>query len=103
VILLVSPSWDYHGEEGMPHEDYLAVFKTFDGVNFPTKKYAVMGLGDTNFTKFCGAADHLESWVSQLGGQLLVPSLRLDQYYFNEDENAQKVRLWAESIADSLA
>lgn len=102
VVVLASPSWDFHGQEGMPHEDYLEVFKLFAGQTFPTKKFAVMGLGDTNFTKFCGSADHLENWVEQLGGTLALPTLRIDQYYFNEDENGQKVQLWAEQLANTL-
>ncbi|MDQ5951845.1 MAG: flavodoxin [Patescibacteria group bacterium] len=101
-VLLASPSWDYHGEEGMPHEDYLEAFKTFAGQTFPTKKFAVLGLGDSNFTKFCGAADHLENWVKELQGDLFVPSLRLDQYYFNETENGEKVKLWAAQLGDAL-
>lgn len=103
AVLLASPSWDYHGEEGMPHEDYLTAFKIFEGQKFPNKKFAIIGLGDTHFTKFCGAANHLENWVSQLEGQLVIPSLRLDQYYFNETENSEKVKVWTQQLADSLA
>lgn len=103
AVVLASPSWDYHGEEGMPHEDYLEVFKAFEGQQFADKKFGVIGLGDNHFTKFCGAADHLEQWVSQLGGQLAIPSLRIDQYYFNETENSEKVKLWAKNLSDSLA
>lgn len=102
AVLLASPSWDYHGEEGMPHEDYLKIFEAFAGQTFPGKKFAVMGLGDQHFTKFCGAADHLENWVQQLGGTFVVPSLRLDQYYFNEEGNAEKVKLWAAQLGDAL-
>lgn len=103
LIILASPSWDYHGEEGMPHEHYLQAFQTFTGQTYPSKKFAVVGLGDSNFTKFCGSAAHLEHWISELQGQLITDSLRIDQYYFNEDENSQKVRLWAENLASSLA
>lgn len=103
VVIVASPSWDYHGEEGMPHEHYQEVFKTFAGKTFPGKKFAVLGLGDTNFTKFCGAANHLENWVQQLGGTLCVTSLRLNQFYFNEKENTEKVKWWAGNLADSLA
>lgn len=102
VVIAASPSWDYHGEEGMPHEDYQEVFKNFAGKTFPGKKFAVLGLGDTHFAKFCGAANHLENWVNQLGATLAVTSLRLNQYYFNEKENSEKVKWWAANLADSL-
>lgn len=103
LIILASPSWDYHGEEGMPHEDYQVVFQTFAGLTFPGKKFAIMGLGDSNYTVFCGSATHLENWVDQLQGQRVIESLRIDQYFFNEAENNQKISAWADQLSTQAA
>ncbi|PIR61396.1 MAG: hypothetical protein COY81_04420 [Candidatus Pacebacteria bacterium CG_4_10_14_0_8_um_filter_43_12] len=101
LIVIASPTWDYQGEEGQPHEDFVQAYQTFAGQTFPAKKFAILVLGDSNFSHFCGAADHLVKWVADLQGKLATETLKIDQYYFNEPENAAKVKTWAEKLAQS--
>lgn len=103
VVLLASPSWDYSGQQGMPHEDYEVFRKNVGSTTFPGKKFAIMGLGDTNYTYFCGAVGHIEEMVTELQGQLVIESLKLDQFYIYEQENTVKIKQWAAQLASKLS
>lgn len=68
------------------------------GQSLPEKKFAVFGLGDSGFTHFCAAADHLEKFVADLGGKLIAPTMRLDRFFFDLDRHRAQARAWAESL-----
>jgi flavodoxin I len=103
VVVIASPSWDYTGTQGMPHEDYDIFKRTIGATTFPDKKFAIMGLGDSTYTYFCGAVTHLEKMVADMQGKLVTESLKLDQFYFAEAENTQKVKQWAATLAQKLS
>lgn len=93
-LLLASPSWDYEGKEGQPHEDFQAFFKALDQTQFSGKPYAVLGLGDTAYPHYCGAVDIFEEFMNARGAKKAVESLRIDKYFSSHD-NPQKVSQWA--------
>ena len=103
VILLASPSWDFDGKEGMPHEDYVPFMDKAKGKTFENKPFAVFGLGDSSYTHFCGAVDHLEEFVKSLKGKLVVESIRIDGFYYRQDVHTQAVKEWAEKLHKSLS
>lgn len=101
VVLLGSPSWDFDGNEGFPHEDIIALtdkMKTTD----VAKPFAIFGLGDSSYKFFCGAVDHLEKFVNERKGTLLTPSLRIDKYYSDMDGNNTKIMAWLEELKKKL-
>ncbi len=102
VIVLGSPSWDYEGKEGMPHEDYIPLFEKLKGVTHENKPFAVFGLGDSSYKHFCGSADHLEELVTSMKGKLIVPSLRIDKFYSDQTGNMDKINAWADSVIAAL-
>ncbi|MBI2611722.1 flavodoxin domain-containing protein [Candidatus Gottesmanbacteria bacterium] len=102
LIIFGSPSWDYQGKEGQLHQDYLPFLEKAKGKTFPDKKFAVFGLGDSSYTYFCGSATHLENLVKNLNGQKIGDTLRIDGFYFNQDENSKKVEEWATNLANQL-
>jgi flavodoxin len=103
LVILASPSWDYSGQQGMPHEDYETFSKNIGADTFPGKKFAIMGLGDMNYTYFCGAVGHIEEMVAKLQGELVTESLKLDQFYIYEQENTVKIKQWAAQLAKTLS
>lgn len=102
AIVLASPSWDYNGTQGMPHEDYEVFRVTVGTTTFPDKKFAILGLGDSTYTYFCGAVAHLEELVHNLQGKLVTESLKIDQFYMDEQGNTQKVKDWAAGLVAKL-
>ncbi len=102
VIILGSPSWWNRNKDGMPHEFMLSFMESLHGYTFPAKKFAIFGLGDTAYTKFCGAVDQLEDFVASLKGELIVPSLRIDGFFFQQNENEKKVKEWTHKIISRI-
>ncbi len=108
LILFGSPSWDYQDKEGVPHEDFIAFMEKMKGLpagrqgkTLPNKNVAIFGLGDSSYTHFCGAVDHLEEFVKTLQGKLMSESLRIDGYYTHPG-NQEKVKEWAEHLLQAL-
>jgi|SRR5690348_11980665 len=101
AIILGSPSWDFDGKEGQPHEDYVPLIASLSGVTV-AKPFAVFGLGDSSYKYFCGAVDHLEELVKNLKGTLITPSLRIDKFYSDQTDNVEKVNMWIEELKKKL-
>lgn len=94
LVILTSPSWDIGGQGGQPHEHFGAFIAQNAGKTFPGKKFAIFGLGDSTYPEFCGAVDHLEKFVDALQGKRVTDSLRIDGYFFNQDEANGKITEW---------
>lgn len=103
LIVLGSPSWDYDGKEGQPHDDFWTFKKSAEGKVPEGKKFAIFGLGDTSYKIFTGAVDELEKWVEEWKGTKIVDSLRMDKFFYNQAENTQKLEEWTKKILSSLS
>lgn len=101
VILFGSPSWDFDGNEGFPHEDFMALTQKLAST-VVSKPFAVFGLGDSSYRKYNGAVDHLEKFIKQVKGTLLIPSLRIDKYYSDIEGNNAKINAWLEELKKNL-
>ena len=101
AVVLASPSWDYETKEGQPHEDFFPLLKELEGKTIEGKPFAILGLGDTSYTHFCGAVDVFESVIASIKGKLVVASLKIDKFYQNS-ESTNLVKSWAETLAKSL-
>lgn len=61
--------------EGEPPEEAVPLFKLLGGKKAPNLaqiQFAVLGLGDSSYPKFCGAARDLDTWLAKLGGKRLL-------------------------------
>ena len=101
-VLLASPSWDYQDKEGMPHEDFFPLLEALKGKTLENKPFAILGLGDSSYSHFCGSVDEFEKVVQNLKGKLIVPSLKIDGYYLHMDQNNQAVKDWTEKLLAAL-
>lgn len=101
-VLLASPSWDFENAEGMPHEHFVPLMKGLEGKTLEGKPFAILGLGDRSYAKFCGAVDEFEKWVANIKGKLAVPSLRIDGYFYDQSGNTQKITDWTNQLASSF-
>ena len=102
LLILASPSWDYNGQQGMPHEDFSTIQPRLESVSLKGKPTAVMALGDSSFTYFCGAATHLSQWLTGKGGVEAVSPLKIDQYYANEALAQQQITDWSKQLLAKL-
>jgi flavodoxin len=99
IIFFGSPSWDFDGKEGQPHETMLELLKRLESTSFRGKRVVAFGCGDSSYTHFCGAVDELEIWSRKKGATLLLPSLRLDEFFFHEEANIEKTKTWTKDLA----
>jgi sulfite reductase (NADPH) flavoprotein alpha-component len=60
-------------------------------------RFAVLGLGDKNYSEFCGAAKEFDSRLEALGARRLIPRGECDVDY------EAAARAWIESLWDKLA
>jgi flavodoxin I len=102
MVIFGSPSWDFDGKEGMPHEDYMPIMNELKTKTLEGKKFAIFGLGDSSYTHFTGAVDHLEELVKTMKGTLLVPSLRIDKFFSDQAKHMEAITSWTESVASVL-
>jgi flavodoxin len=103
LLILASPSWDYDGQQGMPHEDFAALQQRVGAVGLNGKPTAVLALGDSSFTYFCGAADHLTEWLKTNGASEAAAPLKIDQYYADEVGAQKLIADWATTLMTATA
>ncbi|MGF6148640.1 Sulfite reductase [NADPH] flavoprotein alpha-component [Kingella potus] len=75
--------------EGEPPEEALSLFKLLNGKKAPDLgglKFAVLGLGDSSYPKFCGAAADFDARFAALGGTRLLPRTDCDLEFAAEAE-----------------
>lgn len=101
AVILGSPSWDFDGNEGFPHEDLLSLMDKMKAVTV-AKPFAVFGLGDSSYKFYNGAVDHLEEFVKNIGGTLVTPSLKIDKYYSDIEGNNTKINVWLEELKKKI-
>lgn len=102
LIILGSPSWNFGGKEGQPHETMLALLNSLKTQKFSGKKFALYGCGDSSYTHFCGAVDELEQFAEEVDGRLVLPSLKIDGFYFDLEKNVAAVKAWATKLEGKL-
>lgn len=96
--IFASPSWDYEGKEGQPHQDFIDFINKSEGKSFNGKQSVVLGLGDSSYAHFCGAVPIIEEFIKKSGGILKTDSLMIDGYLFNMDANNVKISDWAKKL-----
>jgi flavodoxin I len=99
VLLLASATWNTDGVEGQlnPHMSVLLQdkAKTLDLVGKPC---ACIGLGDHRYFYTARAADHLEHYVEAHHGRLIVPTLKIIDEPYGQEE---AVRVWGKQLVDA--
>lgn len=96
-MLLGSSTWG--DDEIEMQEDFAEFYEKMDQVSLDGKKVAVFGCGDRSFEHFCGAADVIEEKVEELGGSLVIESLKIDGDPNDADDD---IRDWAAAIAEEV-
>ncbi len=103
LVILASCSWErfVNGKklEGQLQQHMQQFVDTCDRDHCRVHSVAIFGLGDSSYQEFCGAVDHLERFVhDHLQAEPIVPSLRVDGFFFDPDNNAAKIRQWASQV-----
>jgi flavodoxin I len=100
VLLLASATWNTGGTEGQlnPHMWVLLNDKA-KTLDLAGKPCACIGLGDYRYFYTAWAADHLEHYVEAHHGRLIVPTLKIIDEPYGQEE---AVRVWGKQLVDVL-
>ena len=98
VLLLASSTWNTGGTEGQlnPHMSVLLHDKA-KALDLAGKPCACIGLGDHRYFYTARAADHLQHYVEGHHGRLVVPTLKIIDEPYGQEE---AVRVWGEQLVD---
>lgn len=103
VIVFGSCTWEHITAtkrlEGAMQEHFRALATKMNGKKYQDTKFAVFALGDSSYTSFCSAANHLEILVRQVGGQKVGETLRIDKYFYNLEQNRKIIERWSKKLA----
>lgn len=80
VALVITSTWG----EGDPPDNAAAFWTRLNAPDAPRLEclnYAVLGLGDRNYSDFCGAATKFDTRLAELGGKRLVAAAACDTDY----------------------
>jgi flavodoxin I len=99
VLLLASSTWNTGGIEGQLNPHMWALLrekaKTLDLAGKPC---ACIGLGDHRYFYTARATDHLEHYVKVHHGRLIVPTLKITDEPYGQEE---AVRAWGKQLVDA--
>jgi flavodoxin I len=99
VLLLASATWNTGGIEGQlnPHMSVLLHDKA-KALDLAGKPCACIGLGDHRYFYTARAADHLQHYVKAHHGRLIVPTLKIIDEPYGQEE---AVRVWGKQLVDA--
>ncbi|MBL4964764.1 flavodoxin [Bacillus halotolerans] len=85
-IILGTYTW---GDGDLPDE-FLDLAEEMEALDFTGKTFAVFGSGDTAYEYFCGAVDTLEEKIKERGGEIVLPSVKVEMNPEGEEEEVLK-------------
>lgn len=103
LVVIGSPSYDYEGKEGQPHEDISSFLSKLSKEVIQNKKTAIFGLGDASYMEFCGAVKVIEKILGDFGSKQVAESLCIDGFFFQQDQNTQKLSDWTKNLNLNLS
>jgi flavodoxin I len=95
IVLFGCSTWG--DDEIELQEDFAEFFENMgnNGTSYNGMKFAVFGCGDSSYTWFCGAVDAIEGKIADLGGKIMVDSLKIDG---DPESVKEEIQNWAESV-----
>ena len=99
VLLLASSTWNTGGVEGQlnPHM-WVLLHDKAKSLDFADKPCACIGLGDHRYFYTARAADDLQHYVKVHHGRLIVPTLRITDEPYGQEE---AIRVWGKQLVDA--
>ena len=99
VLLLASSTWNTGGVEGQlnPHM-WVLLHDKAKNLDFADKPCACIGLGDHRYFYTARAADDLQHYVKVHHGRLIVPTLRITDEPYGQEE---VIRVWGKQFVDA--
>lgn len=98
LLIFASPSWNYDGKEGQPHQDFMIWMENNQSLDLKGKRIVIFGLGDSSYTYFCGAVDILTGFFKSHNGEIIDEPLKIDNYLFDMEKNNKLIEEWLNKV-----
>jgi flavodoxin I len=99
ILLLASATWNTWGVEGQLNPYMLELFQNeAKNLDLAGKVCACIGLGDHRYFYEARAADLLDNYVELHHGRLLLPTLRIIDEPYGQEE---AVKVWARQMVEA--
>jgi flavodoxin len=106
-VLLGSCTWEMITPvkrfEGQLQQHMAKLRDSLKGKDMSGQRFAIFALGDSSYTNFCIAANHLEALVKQLKGEQIGSTLRIDSYFFDQSKRRKEAFDWTQKLLRLLA
>jgi flavodoxin len=100
VLLLASATWNAGSIEGQLNPRmWVLLHDKAKNLDLAGKPCACIGLGDHRYFYTARAADHLQHYFKAHHGRLIVPTLRIIDEPYGQEET---VRVWGKQLVDVL-
>jgi flavodoxin len=98
ILLLASATWNTGGIEGQLNPHMSVLLDKAKTLDLAGKPCACIGLGDHRYYYTARAADHLQNYVNAHHGRLIVPTLKIIDEPYGQEE---AVRVWGKQLVDA--
>lgn len=104
LVILGSCTWERTSDkkDGQLHVSFDQFIEKARDAQFPDKKFAIFGLGDSEYIHFCRAAEYLSAFVKELKGIEIIEPLKLNSFFFNEKESMEKIKTWTAKLETTI-
>jgi len=104
LVILGSCTWERTSDkkDGQLHIAFEEFITKTAGTKFPEKKFAVFGLGDTDYLHFCRAAEYLSAFVKDIQGTEIITPLKLNSFFFNQKESIEQIKTWTQGLEATI-
>ena len=102
IIILGSCTWLHDKKDGQLHVGFYTLIDKLKGMSFPGKPFAVYGLGDESYLRFCAAADHLSQLVHSLQAKELMKPMCLNHFFYHEEKNQELISEWTKKLMEAI-
>lgn len=103
-VVMGSCTWDNYTEDGREEGQLPTHMQQFlaklEGKKYSGKKFAIYGLGDSDFTHYCRAAEKLEEFVAAAEGDKVASTLHVDSFPQKQVEEIEK---WATEVGGEFS
>src|SRR5690606_14932298 len=99
LTIFATPSWLERKLDGQPHTSFLQFMDAAQNDSFSGMKYALVGLGDSTYARFCHGIDVIEEFLKQKQTEKKGETLKLDSFFFDQERQTVRLNEWLEQLS----
>lgn len=99
LIIFATPSWLEENKDAQPHTHFISFINNNESSDFSNMNMAFMGLGDSDYPRFCGGIDIVANFFISKGAKKIGNTLKLNKYQFYPQQGDLQIASWIDKLA----